>query len=131
MPADEPQRADTAVSPLVRVVPLTGRAIAAVGRRAAGVQCKLAVLARKPRRAGAGVGSLARVSASATVLARPVVRAEVEVLVAEKAAPALHAVALPGLRAGAMQAAGVPCALFARWTLPANPAAVCKKQEQA
>ena len=52
-------------------------------------------------------------------MARPVVGAVVEVLVAEHAAPAVEAVALVGLGAGAVHAAGIPLALVAAGALPA------------
>lgn len=82
-------------------------------------------LAAQPREAGpaaAGVAPLAGVGAGGAVLARPVVGAVVQVLVAEEAPPALLAVALPGLRAGAVEAARVADAVLAEGALPADPA---------
>lgn len=52
--------------------------------------------------------------------ARLVVGAVVEVLVAEEAAPALLAIALPGFLAHTVQAAGVTDALIAEPPLPTN-----------
>ena len=68
--------------------------------------------------AGARVGALAGVEAGGPVLAGLVVGAVVEVLVAEQAAPALLAVAGPGLIAGTVLAPGVPHALVAEGTSP-------------
>lgn len=65
---------------------------------------------------------MARVGAGGPVLARVVVGAVVEVLVAEEPPPALLAVALPGLQAGAVQAAGVADAFVAGGALPADAA---------
>lgn len=56
---------------------------------------------------------MAGVEASSSVSARPVVGAEIEVLVAEKAAPTFVADAVPGFYAGTMLAAGVSLALVA------------------
>lgn len=67
-----------------------------------------------------GVAALASVGAGGSVLAGFVVGAEVEVLVAEQAAPALLAVALPGLAARPVLAAWVPAALVTGRALPAQ-----------
>lgn len=72
--------------------------------------------------ATARVGALARVEASGAVLARLVVGAVVEVLVAEQTAPALVAVALVGLLAGPVFAAGVADAFVAVATSPSSAA---------
>lgn len=72
--------------------------------------------------AAAGVAALARVAAGRAVHAGPVVGAVVEVLVAEEAAPAFLAVALPWLTASAVRAAGVADALVAHSALPADAA---------
>lgn len=64
---------------------------------------------------------MARVGAGGPVLAGAVVGAVVQVLVAEEPTPSFLAVALPGLRAGAVEAAGVADALVAEVPLPANP----------
>ena len=78
----------------------------------------LAVAAREADGAAAGV-VLAGVEAGRPVVAGPVVGAEVEILVAHLTAPAVVAVAGPGLAAGAVDAAGVDLALGAQRTLPA------------
>ena len=83
---------------------------------------EFAIGAGKLAGAGASVRSLAGVEASAAVLARLVVGAVVEVLVAEQAAPALVAVALPRLLAGTVIAARVPDALVAQLSLPSGVA---------
>lgn len=76
--------------------------------------------------AGVALGALARVAAGAGVEARAavpagfVVGAVVEVLVAEEAAPALVAHAVPRLDAAAVDAAGVPLALIAQRPFPAG-----------
>lgn len=93
---------------------LAGVALALVG-------LDLAAGSRKAGPAGAGVAPLARVGAGGAVLARAVVGAVVEVLVAEEPAPAFLAVALPRLHAGAAQAARVADALVAELPLPADP----------
>lgn len=85
---------------------------------------QLAVGAGKLGRARASVRALARVEASAAVLARLVVRAVVEVLVAEQAAPSFVAVALPGLLTGAVKAARIAYALVAQLSLPSKLAPI-------
>ena len=69
-------------------------------------------------RAAASVGALAGVEAGGSVLAGLVVGAVVQVLVAEETAPAVVAVALPRVLAGAVLAPGVPDALVAKGTSP-------------
>ena len=69
-------------------------------------------------RAAASVGTLAGVEAGGSVLAGLVVGAVVQVLVAEETAPAVVAVALPRVLAGAVLAPGVPDALVAKGTSP-------------
>ena len=81
---------------------------------------EFAVGAGELGRTVARVRALARVEARAAVLARLVVGAVVEVLVAEQAAPALVAVALPRLLARAVQAARIADALVAQLALPAQ-----------
>ena len=82
----------------------------------------LAVGASVAGRAAASVGALAGVEAGGPVAAGLVVGAVVEILVAEQAAPAVIAVALPGVLAGAMLAPGVPDALIAKGTSPSTAA---------
>ena len=67
---------------------------------------------------GAGV-VLAGVEAGCSVMAGPVVGAEVEVLVAHLTSPALRALAGPGLGAGAVDTAGVDLAVVTEFSLPA------------
>lgn len=88
------------------------------GLMGAVVYLALAVSAREARGTVARVRALARVEARAVVSARPVVGAVVEVLVAEQSTPALVAQAVPGLLAGAVEAAGVALALVAQRALP-------------
>ena len=80
----------------------------------------LAVLAGVAHRARAGVAALAGVVAGGAVGAGRVVSAVVEVLVAEETPPSGLAVALPGLVAGALLAAGVTLALVAVGTGPSG-----------
>lgn len=84
------------------------------------VQRRLAVGAGVPGRAAASVAALTRVEASSAIPTRLVVGAEVEVLIAEEAAPALVAETVPRLHASAVHAPGVALALVAKWTLPAG-----------
>jgi len=73
---------------------------------------------------------LAGVEAGATVQARFVIRAIVEVLVAEQSAPTFVALALPGFLAATVEATRVPDALIAQRTLPAVVASVTARQER-
>lgn len=68
--------------------------------------------------AAAGVTALAGVEASAAVSARFVVGAEVQVLVAEQAAPAFVAEAIPRFQAGTVDATRVTLTLVAEGPLP-------------
>ena len=81
---------------------------------------QLAIGARMLSWTGASVRSLSSVKAGATVLARLVVGAVVEILVAKEAAPSFIAIALVGLLAGAVKAARVADALVAQLSLPAK-----------
>jgi len=56
-----------------------------------------------------------------------VIRAIVEVLVAEQSAPAFVALALPGFLAATVEATRVPDALIAQRTLPAVVASVTER----
>lgn len=78
-------------------------------------------------RAGTGVRSLTSVEASTTVLARLVVGAVVQVLVAEKTTPTFVAVALPRLLARAVQTSRVADALVAQFSLPTQFASMQTK----
>ena len=78
----------------------------------------LAVPAGEADGTGAGV-VLAGVEAGCSVMAGPVVGAEVEVLVAHLTSPALRALAGPGLGAGAVDTAGVDLAVVTEFSLPA------------
>ena len=89
------------------------------GVSGAGVVPYFAVGAPEARGTHASVGPRVGVVAGCPVLARLVVGAIVEVLVAKVASPALVAVALPSLVASAVLAAGV---LFARVTCVSFPA---------
>ena len=71
----------------------------------------------EPDGTGASV-VLAGVEAGRPVVAGPVVGAEVEVLVAHLAAPALHALARPGLGAGPVDTAGVDLAVLTQGPFP-------------
>ena len=82
---------------------------------------RLAVPPGESNGAGAGV-VLARVEAGGAVVARSVLGAEVEVDVAEVAAPAAVAVAGVGPAAGAVLAARVDLALVALGSCPSYPA---------
>lgn len=85
-----------------------------------GMERLLAVESRVLRRTDAGVAALAGVVARPAVLTRAVVGAVVEVLVAEQAAPALLADAVPGLGAGAVEASRMSLALVAELAHPAR-----------
>lgn len=76
------------------------------------------VCAGEARFAGAGVASLTSVGAGGIVLAWPVVRAVVQILITVESTPSFFAVTLPGLVAGPMYAAGMSCTLLAAPTLP-------------
>ena len=78
----------------------------------------LAVPAREADGTGAGV-VLARVEAGRSVMTGLVVGAEVEILVAHLASPALRALAGPGLGAGPVDTAGVDLAVLTEGSLPA------------
>lgn len=82
------------------------------------VYLALAVSASEAWRTVARVRALARVEAGATMSARPVVGAVVEVLVAEESAPTFVAQAVPGLLARAVQTTGVALALVAQSSFP-------------
>lgn len=90
---------------------------------------RLAVSAREAWRARAGVRSLAGVEAGAAVHARLVIRAVVEVLVAEQAAPALVAQALPGLLAATVKTARVSHALVAVRSFPTVVASAANQED--
>ena len=88
----------------------------------------LAVGAGVAGRAGARVRPLPGVAAGGAVLARAVVGAVVEILVAEEAAPAVVAAALVRLLAGAVDAARVANAGVAQWAGVAGLASVKRKK---
>ena len=88
----------------------------------------LAVPPGEPDGAGAGV-VLAGVEARGAVVTRPVVGAEVEVLAAHLAAPALLALACPGRGAGAVHTPGVDLTLGALRPLPALVTSEMKTQK--
>lgn len=75
----------------------------------------------------ASVGSLTGVVTCAAVATWPMVRAVVEVLIAEQAAPAFFADAVPGSAAGAVNAARVPLALVTKLAHPPRVAAEMNK----
>lgn len=79
---------------------------------------RLAVRAGEAWRARAGVRALAGVEAGAAVVAGLVIGTVVEILVAEEAAPAFVAEALPGFVTTSMKTPGIPHALIAVGTLP-------------
>lgn len=82
----------------------------------------LTVFATEARLADAGVAALAGVGTRGVIPAGLVIGAEVQILIAEQAAPAFFASALKRLVAGAMQAPRVPRALIAEGAFPSNPA---------
>ena len=88
----------------------------------------LAVPAGEADGTGAGV-VLAGVEAGCSVMAGPVVGAEVEVLVAHLTAPTLFALAGPGTGAGAVNTPGVDLALGALRPLPALVTSEIRKQK--
>ena len=90
---------------------------------------QFAVCSRVLGRTGARVRSLASVEASAAILARLVVGAVVQVLVAKETAPAFVAVALPRLLARAVQTARITDALVAQLSLPTQFAPMQIKQK--
>lgn len=93
---------------------IQARRIVAVAER------RLAIGATEAGRTDARVRALAGVEAGAAVLARPMVRAVVKVLIAEQATPALHAAARPRDRAGAVHAARIGFAFVTIGALPAQ-----------
>ena len=76
------------------------------------------VCASVARWAAAGIRPLSSVEAGGSIAARFVVGAVVQVLVAEETTPAIVAVALPGVLAGAVLASRVSNALVAKRTGP-------------
>jgi len=72
---------------------------------------------------------LTGVEAGAAVQARLMIRAIVEVLVAEQSAPAFVARALPGFLAATVKAARVSDALIALRTFPAAVTSATKRQD--
>ena len=79
---------------------------------------RLAVRAGEARRTRAGVRALAGVEAGAAVVAGLVIGTVVEILVAEEAAPAFVAEALPGLLTASMKTPRIPHTLIAVGTFP-------------
>lgn len=90
---------------------------------------RLALVAGETWRARAGVQALAGVEAGAAVHARLMVRAIVEVLVAEQSAPALVALAIPGLLAATVKTSGISDALIALRALPAVVTSATERDE--
>lgn len=74
----------------------------------------LAILATEARQTVARVRSLTGIETRAVVLARPMIGAVVQVLVAEQTAPAFVAIAFPFLLAGAVNAARIRFAFVAQ-----------------
>lgn len=89
----------------------------------------VAIGAHESRLALAGVRALAGVEAGAAVLAGLVIRAVVEVLVAEQTAPAFVALALPGFLAGAVHTARIGFAFCAESALPAGVATGMRERQ--
>ncbi len=87
---------------------------------------QLAIGTRMLSWTGASVRALSSVKAGATVLARLVVGAVVEILVAEQTAPTFIAVALVRLLAGSVQTTWVADALVTQLSLPSQFASVKK-----
>lgn len=90
----------------------------------------LAVGAHESGLAVASVRALSGVEADALVLARLVIRAVVQVLVAEQSSPSLVALALPGFLAGSVYASRVRLAFCAQRSLPAVVATVMVEMEE-
>lgn len=91
---------------------------------------EFAVRSRVLWRAGASVRSLTGVEASASVLARLVVGAIVEVLVAKETAPSFVAIARVGRLASAVQTARIADALVTQFTLPSRFAPVRQRRRK-
>lgn len=106
----------------VAVFKIRAAASVLAGAGFAFVDLNLAVGTSVPRAAGARVAALAGVGAGGRILAGLVMGAVVEILIAEESTPPFLAVALPGLLAGAMQAARVSDALVTIAPLPAHSA---------
>lgn len=80
-------------------------------------------LAVDPRVTGwalAGIRTLSGIEAGSTVLARFVVRAEVQILIAEQSTPAFIAETLPRFLAGSVHASRIGLALVAQSAFPAG-----------
>lgn len=90
----------------------------------------LAVRSDVISRTDTSVAAWSTIVTSSSLKAWFVIRAVVEVLVAEQSAPALLADTVPGSRAGPVHAARVPLALVAQLALPARVAAVKKNLRQ-
>jgi len=78
-----------------------------------------AITSRITRRAAASVRPLAGIETCGTILARLIVCAKVEILIAEKTSPALVTVALPGCVARTVVAPRVTDTLIAKRASPA------------
>jgi hypothetical protein len=95
------------------------------------IQFSLAVGACKPRGTSACVRALPGVEACPAMPAWLMIRAVVEVLVAEEAAPSLIAEAVPALLAGPVQAPRIPLALVTKAPFPSAVAPANQRLNQA
>lgn len=108
------------IAPVTSLLLVVTHSVVEAWRGRAIADDRFALGAGKARRTLARVRALARVEAGSTVLARFVVGAKVQVLVAEQTAPAFVAQALPRLLAGSVHAARVRFALVAQLSLPSG-----------
>lgn len=82
------------------------------------IQFLFAVRSREPWGAAAGVRTLPGIETSATVFARLVIGAIIQVLVAKQAAPSFITEAVPGFLAGPMETARIPLTLVTKAAFP-------------
>lgn len=105
-------------------------AIVQAWTRRAVLNFNFAIDAPEAGSAFASVRALARVRASAAVVARLVICAEIQVLIAEQAAPALLADAFPLFRASSMHASWIHFTFVTIWSLPSGLASVVGEETE-
>lgn len=111
--------ADALVAALRCLVHAGATVLAGIHNTVARVNFRLAIVAAVSRCTLARIQALASVEAGAAIHAGTMVRAVVQILIAEQTAPALVAYAVPGLVACAMHAARIRSALIAQRSSPA------------
>lgn len=129
MRSDPTLRAVTPVASSAMLLIVANTSIQA-WHRGAVADAGFAVGVRVTRRTLAGVRALACVEAGSSVLAWFVVRAKVQILIAEQTTPAFVAKALPRFLAGSVHASRVGFAFVAKSSFPSGLTSVGKKQKK-